>query len=232
MMGLQLHDRHVRLDPADLTRAVWESPTAFVLILFLVVLLAGMVRFAHDASGVPRVVLGLVHAGLQLSSVGAVMIAASWLSTALVGSGGAASLLTFLVLVGLLGGVAGTFGMSGYFWATNCFGFHGNEAYAPLHHMDLKHFLRLHFDADGALTVYPVAIDRVGRHWKLCPDAPAHEPWFAPDGAEPQIHLIEEPVRIDGQHPRREAPPATSEGSAQPPAAVAGSTPGTGDPDV
>ncbi len=232
MMGLQLHDRHVRLEPADLTRAVWESPTAFVLILFLVVLLAGMVRFAHDASGVPRVVLGLVHAGLQLSSVGAVMIAASWLSTALVGSGGAASLLTFLALVGLLGGVGGTFGMSGYFWATNCFGFHGNEAYAPLHHMDLKHFLRLHFDADGALTVYPVAIDRVGRHWKLCPDAPAHEPWFAPDGAEPQIHLIEEPVRIDGQHPRREAPPATSEGSAQPPAAVAGSTPGTGDPDV
>ncbi|MDQ6796722.1 MAG: hypothetical protein M3011_01640, partial [Actinomycetota bacterium] len=207
MMGLQLRSRHVGLDPAELTRAVWESPTAFVLILLMVVLLAGMVRFAHDASGVPRVVLGLVHAGLQLSSVGAVMIAASWLSTELVGSRGAVSLLTFLVLVGLLGGIGGTFGMSGYFWATNCFGFHGNEAYAPLHHMDLKHFLRLHFDSDGVLTVYPVAIDRVGRHWKLCPDAPEHEPWFAPDGGDLQPHLIEAPVRIDGQHPRRGVTP-------------------------
>jgi len=197
MMGLQLHNRYASLNPAELTRAVWESPTAFVLILFMVVLLAGMVRFAHDASGVPRVVLGLVHAALQLASVGGVMIAASWLSTDLIGSRGTTSMLLFLVLVALLGGIGGTFGMSGYFWATNCFGFHGNEAYAPLHHMDLKHFLRLHFGADGALTVYPVAIDRVGRHWKLTPDAPDSDPWFVPDGPEPEARLIEEPVRID-----------------------------------
>ena len=41
--------------------------------------------------------------------------------------------------------------------------FHGNEGYAPLHHQDLKHFLRLHIGADGVLTVYPIGVDRVGR---------------------------------------------------------------------
>ncbi|HEX3394044.1 MAG TPA: hypothetical protein VHS52_05905 [Acidimicrobiales bacterium] len=197
MMGLQLHNRYASLDPVELTRAVWESPTAFVLILFMIVLLAGMVRFAHDAKGVPKVVLGLVHAGLQLASVGAVMIASSWLTSELVGSRGTTSMVVFLALVAVLGGIGGTFGMSGYFWATNCFGFHGNEAYAPLHHMDQKHFLRLHFDADGGLTLYPVGIDRVGRKWTLSPDAAPGAPWFEPAGPDPEAHLIEKPVEID-----------------------------------
>jgi len=143
--------------------------------------------------------LGLVHSAMQLASIGAVMIAASWLATTLVGPTGARSLVVFLAVVALLGGIGGTFGVSGYFWATNCLGLHGNEAYAPLHHQDLKHFLRLHFDTDGALTVYPIAVDRVGRHWEARPDAAADEPWFAPTGGEPEAHLIEEPIRIDGR---------------------------------
>ena len=89
--------------------------------------------------------------------------------------------------------------MSGYLWATNYLGFHGNEGYAPLHHQDLKHFLRLRIDADGALTVYPIGIARVSRKWRLCPDEPAHAPWFVPDGAEPVPQLIERPIRIDGR---------------------------------
>ena len=211
MMGLHLRDRHASLDPDELVRAVWESPTAFLLLLLMAVLLAAMVRFAHEASGVTRWVLGLVHSGLQLASIVAVMIGASWLSTTLVGSTGAQSLVVFLAFVFLLGGIGGTFGVSGYFWATNCLGLHGNEAYAPLHHQDLKHFLRLHFDADGALTVYPIAVDRVGRHWEARPDAPAHDPWFAPSDADPDPHLIEKPIRIDGESPERPE-------SAQPPA--------------
>ena len=86
--------------------------------------------------------------------------------------------------------------MSGYFWATNLLGFHGNEGYAPLHHQDLKHVLRLHIDAAGALTVYPIGIDRVGRKWRYCPDAAASVPWLAPIGPEPEAHLIEAPIRI------------------------------------
>lgn len=65
-----------------------------------------------------------------------------------------------------------------------------------MHHQDLKNFLRLQIGADGALTVYPVGIDRVARKWRLRPDAAAHEPWFAPEGPEPGTHLIEKPIRI------------------------------------
>jgi hypothetical protein len=195
MLGLHLRNRHVSLGVADLRRAVWESPTAFLLILLMIVSLAAMVRFAHDARGVGRFVLGLVHSTLQLASVAAVMIAASALAT-LVGRRGAGSLATFLVLVFVLGGVGGTVGMSAYLWATNCLGLHGNEGYAPLHHQDLKHFLRLHIGADGALTVYPVGVDRVGRKWLLRPDGPALSPWLAPLGPEPEARLIEQPITI------------------------------------
>jgi len=198
MMGLHLRDRHVSLGVADLRRAVWESPTAFLLILLMIISTAAMVRFAHDAGGAVRLLLGLVHSALQLASVAMVMIAASWLSSAH-GLRGAWSLIVFLGLIGLMGGIGGMVGLSGYLWATNRLGFHGNEGYAPLHHQDLKHFLRLHITADGALTVYPIGVDRVGRKWRLCPDASPGAPWFAPLGPEPEPHLIEHPIRIDGQ---------------------------------
>jgi hypothetical protein len=208
MLGLHLEDRHVSLGFDDLLRAMWESPTAFLLSLLVLASLVGMVRFAHDASGVGRVLLGLAHSTLQVASVAGVMLAASHLSSAL-GSEGVWSLLAFLGLVGLLGGISGMVGMAGYLWATGCLGLHGTEAYAPLHHQDLKHFLRLHIQADGALTVYPIGVDRVGREWKLLPDAPAHAPWFAPDGPEPRPHLIEQPIRI-GQSDARARGTTTS----------------------
>ncbi len=195
MLGLHLDDRHVSLSFGDLLRAMWGSPTAFLLSLLVCASLAGMVRFAHDATGIGRLVIGLVHSWLQVASVVGVMLAASYLSS---GFTGVASLLAFLGLVGVLGAISGMFGMAGYLWATGCLGLHGTEGYAPLHHEHLKHFLRLHVDTGGALTVYPIGIDRIGRRWTLRPDAPADAPWFAPDGPELAPRLIEEPIRISG----------------------------------
>ena len=195
MLGLHLEDRHRSLGVGDLLRAMWESPTAFLLSLLLLASLVGMVRFAHDASGIGRVLLGLAHSTLQVASVSGGMIAASYLSSVFAPEG-VWSLLTFLGLVWLLGGLSGMMGMAGYLWFTGYLGLHGTEAYAPLHHQDQKHFLRLHIHPDGTLTVYPIGIDRVGRKWKLCPDAPAHAPWFTPDGPDPEPHLIEQPIRI------------------------------------
>jgi len=226
MLSLHLDGRHERLGFGDLRRALWESPTAFLLILLMIVSLAGMVRFAHDANGVGRFALGLAHSALQLASVAGVLIAASRLSTT-AGLHGVSSLLVFLALVWLLGGIGGTVGMSGYLWATNCLGFHGNEGYAPLHHQDLKHFLRLHIGVDGVLTVYPIAVDRVGREWHLSPDAPAHEPWFAPSGPEPGTRLIEAPVRITKrdrfEHPGDPQVSGTAPGAPSSTARVSGS---------
>ncbi|HEV2058828.1 MAG TPA: hypothetical protein VGR11_05685 [Solirubrobacteraceae bacterium] len=195
MLGLHLEDGHVGLGIGDLLRAMWESPTAFLLSLLVLASLVGMVRFAHDASGIGRILLGLAHSSLQVASVSGVLIAASYLSTRF-GADGVWSLLTFLGLVWLLGGISGMMGVAGYLWFTGYLGLHNTEAYAPLHHQDQKHFLRLHIQPDGALTVYPIGIERVGRKWSLRPDAPAHAPWFAPEGPEPEPHLIEQPIAI------------------------------------
>jgi hypothetical protein len=195
MLGLHLEDLHVSLGVGDLLEALWESPTAFLLSLLVLASLVGMVRFAHDASGIGRLLLGLAHSTLQVASVSAVMMAASYLSSAM-GLEGVGSLLAFVVLVWMLGAISGMTGMAFYLWVTGYLGLHGTEAYAPLHHQDHKHFLRLHIQADGTLTLYPIGVERVGRKWKLCPDAPAHVPWFAPDGPEPKPHLIERPIRI------------------------------------
>ncbi len=197
MLSLHLRNGHETLGLGELWLAVWESPTAFLLIVLMVVGLGAMVRFAYEARGLPRLLLGVAHGSLQFATVAGVMVAASSLSTAF-GLRGLPSLLAFLVLVALLGGLGGTVGMSGYLWVTNCLGFHGNEAYAPLHHKDLKHFLRLHVDGEGVLRVYPIGVDRVPRHWELRPDGPAEAPWFAPSGGAPVPHLIERPVRIGG----------------------------------
>jgi hypothetical protein len=197
MLGLHLGDRRAALGVGDLRRALWESPTAFLLIVLMIASLAAMVRFAHAAGVVGRFLLGLVHSSLQLATVAGVLIASSRLASAVGGRSGW-SLVLFLGLIWVLGGIGGTVGMSGYLWVTNCLGFHGNEGYAPLHHQDLKHFLRLHIAADGALTVYPIGVDRVGRKWQLSPDGPDSSPWFAPIGAEPEPHLIEPPLRIAG----------------------------------
>jgi hypothetical protein len=200
MLGLHLEDRHVSLGVGDLLDAMWESPTAFLLSLLVLASLVAMVRFAHDASGIGRFLLGLAHSSLQVASVSGVLIAASYLSTTFGPDAGAGSLVAFIAFVWVLGGVSGMMGMAGYLWATGYLGLHGTEAYAPLHHQDQKHFLRLHIQADGVLTIYPIGVERVGRKWTLCPDAPAEAPWFAPDGREPEPHLIEAPIRIEPTH--------------------------------
>jgi len=48
----------------------------------------------------------------------------------------------------------------------NVFGRHMNEAFSSLRIEDWKHFLRLHVDEGGRLTIFPIGIQRVPRRWK------------------------------------------------------------------
>jgi len=75
-------DRHVALGLGDLLNTAWESPTFFLLILLVIMSLVRMVRFAHDARGIRRFLVGTVHTALQLVSAAGFMIASSWLSSA------------------------------------------------------------------------------------------------------------------------------------------------------
>ncbi|HWC12166.1 MAG TPA: hypothetical protein VG455_13205, partial [Acidimicrobiales bacterium] len=83
MLGLHLKERYENVTLRGLWVGLWETPTAFLLILLMLFTLGTMVRFAHEARGLSRLLLGVVHASMQLVSVAAVMIAASSLSSAL-----------------------------------------------------------------------------------------------------------------------------------------------------
>jgi calcineurin-like phosphoesterase family protein len=67
---------------------------------------------------------------------------------------------------------------------------HTNEVFASQGIRDFKNFLRLHIDPEGHLTVYPLGVRRVCRHWDF--QGRAASPWFTPrPGEEPQVELIE-----------------------------------------
>ncbi|HEX2273725.1 MAG TPA: hypothetical protein VHG90_07625 [Acidimicrobiales bacterium] len=199
MLNLHLRSAHVSLGLTDLRRALWNSPTAFMLIMLMVVTFGIMVRLAHEASSPARLLIGLVHTAMLFATLTGVFIGSSRLAS-LFGDG-ADSLLAFLGFVAVLGGVSGVLGISAYLWATNLLGFHGNEAYAPLHYMHYKNFLRLYIADDGDLTVYPVGIDKVTKKWQSTPDAGDDAPWFAPVGDEPELRLIEAPITIRKRPP-------------------------------
>ncbi len=192
MLGLHLAGRHRSVRFVELPRALWESPTAFVLIIAIVGLFAGMLRLAHDADGLPRLVIAVGHTALQTAGLGTVIVASSHLTAGI--RSPALSVAAFLALVWALGGIGAVVGVSGYLWLTNTMGFQANEAYAPLHHADDKGFLRLHVGRDGTLTVYPLAVDRVGRRWRFIPEGPASSAWLDPDGPPPRARLIEDPL--------------------------------------
>ena len=82
-----------------------------------------------------------------------------------------------------------------YLLVASVFDVNVNELFAAQGIIDHKGFLRLHLAADGTLTVYPIAVDRVGRKWRAAPDAPRHRPWIEP--AQPlAVRLMEKPIRI------------------------------------
>jgi hypothetical protein len=105
----------------------------------------------------------------------------------------------FLCLGFVFGGgfLLGPFVTGLYLWlSVNGFGAHSNEAFGALSLPDWKNFLRLRFEPDGGLTIYPVGLERVPRRWKESGagrDAPRYEP-DDPKATEPV--LIEEPLRL------------------------------------
>ncbi len=78
----------------------------------------------------------------------------------------------------------------------NFFGRHSNEAFSTLAVEDWKHFLRLHIDADGSLTIYPVGIRRVPRKWKERAGGGGVQEYVPADPEATPPALIEPPVLL------------------------------------
>ncbi|MGH2394606.1 MAG: hypothetical protein ACRDGH_14150, partial [Candidatus Limnocylindria bacterium] len=74
---------------------------------------------------------------------------------------------------------------------------HGNEAFSAMSLTHHKNFLRLHIDAEGQLTIYPIGLDRSNHDWTYDADAATSDAsWLAPVAGRLRPRLIEEPIVI------------------------------------
>ncbi|MGH4016612.1 MAG: metallophosphoesterase family protein [Pseudonocardiaceae bacterium] len=151
----------------------------------------GLVGFTKSRSA-RAVGLGAAHAALHLAVVLTVLLGVAaagvppgWSTAALPAAEFAAGALLGPLVVAAYLMIADGVGPRG----TNT-----NELFAAQAREDHKCFLRLHIRHDGALTVYPIKIDRPTR-WRFAGAPGPTERWFEPD-TEPEPALIETPIVV------------------------------------
>ena len=71
-----------------------------------------------------------------------------------------------------------------------------NQVFTGQSIADHKSFVRMHFAADGSLTLYPLGVDEIGRDWTHTPHR-APDPLFSPRAGAPRTHAIDGPLRFD-----------------------------------
>ena len=181
-----------------------STPTLFLVLATII----GFVFFTDTHSTIYRIIMGGLHGiahvlaafftALIAVSFAAKVSSAGWIWKILWPGGYQFFLDTRIIFASiliLLGGfVFGSLIMGVYLLLSlNFFGRHGNEAFSSIGVEDWKHFLRLHINEHGDLTIYPVGIRRVPRKWKPRQGSKGSE--LQPDDSnatEPE--LIEPPI--------------------------------------
>lgn len=169
--------------------------TQVILFLLLVGLLCGYADFKTVPA---KLAVGLAHALLHVSVVAVVV----YLTANVISTAAASWNLWVLALLAcfLAGFVVGSLIFALYILIVHSVRGerapqHTNEVFASQGIADYKNFLRLHFDRDGRLTVYPFGVDRICRRWDLTESESG--PRFTPRDEVPQAALIEEPLTFE-----------------------------------
>lgn len=132
---------------------------------------------------------GLPHLGLGVAG------AAAWAALPLADLANPWNVLAAFVVYLPVAGVVDSWVLGAYLLVARYAGINVNELFAGMGIEDHKSFLRLHIGPDGALTVYPVGVERVPDDWRADPSGAPGASWIVPD--EPlRAHLIEQPVRV------------------------------------
>jgi hypothetical protein len=164
-------------------------------VLLTAAFLAAFVFFTDTHSQAYRWIAGLLHGGAHLVAIGllgwgaAVVtvrclrldFASAWqllVAGALIFGGG-------WLVSGLIMGVYLLISLNG-------FKRHSNEAFSALRIEGWKHFLRLHVDRSGVLTIFPIGVARVPRQWVRKGDG-VHGPELAPAGGTALSPVLIEP---------------------------------------
>jgi hypothetical protein len=103
---------------------------------------------------------------------------------------------TFVVV-----GYAATLLTGVYLLLASLFDVNLNEVMAGQSIEDHKGFLRLHIDATGDLTIYPVKLPKVCHHWTADPAGPPADPWLKPTGGPLAPELMEPPITVPREEP-------------------------------
>jgi hypothetical protein len=119
----------------------------------------------------------------------------AWLNLPFAGSPWPVPLLLAVVIYFPLSAVAAGELFALYLLVAAKFDVNVNELFAGQGITGYKGFLRLHFTADGGLTIYPIGARRTGRGWYARPADAPDASWFAP-GQPIELHLIDDPIRI------------------------------------
>jgi Calcineurin-like phosphoesterase len=181
------------LDTLVLTARVFSRDPA--LTLWVLFLMAVFVFFTDTHSRLYRWLAGLSHAGAHWFSIFSIGWGASILAERLFPTWPVARFAFTAGLVMGAGWIVGSAVMGLYlFISLNVFGRHSEHAFSALRIEDFKHFLRLHVQGDGRLTLYPIKIDRVPRRWAARPAGRSDtESRIVPE--EPlRMELIEPPI--------------------------------------
>ncbi|WP_345124576.1 metallophosphoesterase [Dactylosporangium darangshiense] len=137
--------------------------------------------------------LGLLHgaAFVGLATLGTW----AWLSLPFVDLKWPLPLLLSIVLYLPLSAVAAGELFALYLVLASKFDVNVNELFAGQGITGYKGFLRMHFGADGSLTIYPIGVRHTARGWRARPAAAPDASWFEPRHAM-ELHLIDGPIRI------------------------------------
>lgn len=137
--------------------------------LWLLAFIAAFVFFTDTHAKWYRILGGVAHATSHLVAAFGIGWLALLFTTGPLGLtfGGARQLLISGAMTFVAGGFVGSLVMGGYLLLSlQIFGRHSEQAFSSLRIEDYKQWLRLKIDAQGALTIFAVGIERVVRKWK------------------------------------------------------------------
>lgn len=169
-------------------------------VIFTLLIIGGLYAFCAAKRRLSKLVIGFGHGLAHILLNVLLLWAFARINPPLIGHGidSWQQVLLFIAEMLLIGGFLGGVLMAVYFLLCSVLGgFHTNEVFSSQRIADYKNFLRLHIDATGRLTIYPVGVREVVKKWKLNPSARDGQPWFEPDGGQKlQAELIEKPIQV------------------------------------
>ncbi|MEP6911424.1 MAG: metallophosphoesterase [bacterium] len=142
-----------------------NNPAAMFWILFV---WGGFLMFTDTHSKNYRIIAGSLHGLTHLVCIFLIGWGATYFGVTCLGFvfKQPKQLILAGVIILILGGIVGPTVMGLYLLISlNVFHRHHDEAFSSLRIQDWKNFLRLHIDDAGRLTIFPIGIKRVARHW-------------------------------------------------------------------